>query len=173
MYDIVLCVYERFRVDGDKNMHLLAFAFTIVFVWTGPHNHAYSHLTNVFVYNLHITIFSRVRLHVTRLLLLCTWMLLVCTRMLLVCSFSHDPILKQFTFQSPKFLQSFINNNKRRSLFPCLGASTSGSIPTAVVGEAERDRHVGISCCVTCSVITMKTTGSKNQNLLINLTINR
>ena len=50
MYDIVLCVYERFRVDGlkgyvnddrfrvdgDKNMGLLAFAFTIVFVWTGP-----------------------------------------------------------------------------------------------------------------------------------------
>ena len=49
MYDIVLCVYERFRVDGwkryvnddrlrvdgDKNMCLLAFAFTIVFVWTG------------------------------------------------------------------------------------------------------------------------------------------
>ena len=44
-----LCVYERFRVDGlkryvnddrfrvdgDKNMRLLAFAFTIVFVWTG------------------------------------------------------------------------------------------------------------------------------------------
>ena len=50
MYDIVLCVYERFRVDGlkryvnddrfrvdgDKDMRLLAFAFTIVFVWTGP-----------------------------------------------------------------------------------------------------------------------------------------
>ena len=50
MYDIVLCVYERFRVDGlkryvnddrfrvdgDKNMRLLAVAFTIVFVWTGP-----------------------------------------------------------------------------------------------------------------------------------------
>ena len=27
---------DRFRVDGDKNMGLLAFAFTIVFVWTGP-----------------------------------------------------------------------------------------------------------------------------------------
>ena len=51
MYDIVLCVYERFRVDGlkryvnddrfrvdgDKNMRLLAFAFTVVFVWTGPY----------------------------------------------------------------------------------------------------------------------------------------
>ena len=50
VYDIVLCVYERFRVDGlkryvnddrfrvdgDTNMRLLAFAFTIVFVWTGP-----------------------------------------------------------------------------------------------------------------------------------------
>ena len=49
VYDIVLCVYERFRVDGlkcyvnddrfrvegDKNMRLLAFSFTIVFVWTG------------------------------------------------------------------------------------------------------------------------------------------
>ena len=27
---------DRFRVDRDKNMRLLAFAFTIVFVWTGP-----------------------------------------------------------------------------------------------------------------------------------------
>ena len=27
---------DRFRVDGDKNMRLLAFAFTIVFVGTGP-----------------------------------------------------------------------------------------------------------------------------------------
>ena len=27
---------DCFRVDGDKNMRLLAFAFTIVFVWTGP-----------------------------------------------------------------------------------------------------------------------------------------
>ena len=27
---------DRFRVDSDKNMRLLAFAFTIVFVWTGP-----------------------------------------------------------------------------------------------------------------------------------------
>ena len=27
---------DRFRVDGDKNMRLLALAFTIVFVWTGP-----------------------------------------------------------------------------------------------------------------------------------------
>ena len=27
---------DRFRVDGDKNMRLLAFAFTIVFVWTRP-----------------------------------------------------------------------------------------------------------------------------------------
>ena len=26
---------DRFRVDGDKNMRLLAFTFTIVFVWTG------------------------------------------------------------------------------------------------------------------------------------------
>ena len=50
VYDIVLYVYERFRVDGlkgyvnddrfrvdgDQNMGLLAFAITIVFVWTGP-----------------------------------------------------------------------------------------------------------------------------------------
>ena len=28
---------DRFRVDGDKNMRLLAFAFTIVFVWTGSY----------------------------------------------------------------------------------------------------------------------------------------
>ena len=55
VYDIVLCVYERFRVDGlkryvnddrfrvdsDKNMRLLAFAFTIVFVWAGPKSSSY------------------------------------------------------------------------------------------------------------------------------------
>ena len=49
VYDILLCLYERFRVDGrksyvnddrlgvdgDKNMRLLAFAFTIVFVGRG------------------------------------------------------------------------------------------------------------------------------------------
>ena len=27
---------DHFRVDGDKNMRLLEFAFSIVFVWTGP-----------------------------------------------------------------------------------------------------------------------------------------
>ena len=27
---------DRFRVDGDQNMGLLAFSITIVFVWTGP-----------------------------------------------------------------------------------------------------------------------------------------
>ena len=50
MYDIVLSVYERFRVDGlkrfvnedrlrvdgDKNMRLLALAFTFVFMLTRP-----------------------------------------------------------------------------------------------------------------------------------------
>ena len=38
---------DRFRVDGDKNMRLLAFAFTIVFVWTGPKsNNRGSRLSN-------------------------------------------------------------------------------------------------------------------------------
>ena len=27
---------DRFRVDRNQNMGLLAFAITIVFVWTGP-----------------------------------------------------------------------------------------------------------------------------------------
>ena len=36
---------DRFRVDGDKNMRLLAFAFTIVFVWTGP-KFVKTHLTS-------------------------------------------------------------------------------------------------------------------------------
>ena len=36
---------DRFRVDGDKNIRLLAFAFTIVFVWTGPKiTHINAHL---------------------------------------------------------------------------------------------------------------------------------
>ena len=35
---------DRFRVDGDKNMRLLAFAFTIVFVWTGPKSSVHLHL---------------------------------------------------------------------------------------------------------------------------------
>ena len=61
MYDKVLGVYERFRVDGrksyvndnrlrvdgDKNMRLLAFAFTIVFVWTGPKSYITTFLINV------------------------------------------------------------------------------------------------------------------------------
>ena len=60
VYDIVLCVYERFRVDGwkryvnddrfrvdgDKNMRLLAFTFTIVFVCTGPY--LYSNMTETY-----------------------------------------------------------------------------------------------------------------------------
>ena len=98
----------------------------------------YSHITCIVPYLVEC---ARILLVCTRMLLVCTRMLLVGTRMLLVGCFCHDAILKQFTFQSPKFLQSFINNNKRRSLYPCLGASTSGSIPTAVVGEAERDCH--------------------------------
>ena len=72
MYDIVLCVYERFRVDGlkryvnddrfrvdgDKNMRLLAFAFTIVFVWTGPKSN-----TLLFqIGGLHIILYFTVKL---------------------------------------------------------------------------------------------------------------
>ena len=30
---------DRFRMDGDKHMRLLACAFTIVFVWTGPESY--------------------------------------------------------------------------------------------------------------------------------------
>ena len=33
---------DRFRVDGYKNMRLLAFAFTMVFVWTGPKSCKYN-----------------------------------------------------------------------------------------------------------------------------------
>ena len=72
MYDIVLCVYERFRVDGlkryvnddrfrvdgDKNMRLLAFAFTIVFVWTVPKSN-----TLLFqIGGLHIILYFTVKL---------------------------------------------------------------------------------------------------------------
>ena len=49
----------------------------------------HSYVTNVLVYDLHMTIFSRVYSYVlvcTRMLLVCTRMLLVCTRMLLVCT---------------------------------------------------------------------------------------
>ena len=98
MYDIVLCVYERFRVDGlkryvnddrfrvdgDKNMRLLAFAFTIVFVWTGPHkdahgswilfyitcslvNNAFSVLHYVIKVTLHYLTFHRFGIHSTGL----------------------------------------------------------------------------------------------------------
>ena len=37
--------YDRFRVDGDKNMRLPAFAFTIVFVWTGPNDSVTTQIT--------------------------------------------------------------------------------------------------------------------------------
>ena len=39
---------DRFRVDGDKNLRLLAFAFTIVFVWTGSKKHIF-YLTGSFI----------------------------------------------------------------------------------------------------------------------------
>ena len=79
------------------------------FIFIAP---MHSYVTNVLVYNLHMTIFSRVYSYVlvcTRMLLVCylyvtrmyscvTRMLLVCTRvysyvthMLLVCSFSYNP----------------------------------------------------------------------------------
>ena len=38
---------DRFRVDGDKNMRLLAFAFTIVFVWTGPKTRASTNMNSL------------------------------------------------------------------------------------------------------------------------------
>ena len=74
MYDIVLYVYERFRVDGlkryvnddrfrvdgDKNMRLLAFAFTIVFVWTGPKTQCYEF--ECFEDNYSLTISTQARM---------------------------------------------------------------------------------------------------------------
>ena len=68
MYDIVLCVYERFRVDGlkryvnddrfrvdgDKNMRLLAFAFTIVFVWTGSKSRLFSYFFTITGFNFFV-----------------------------------------------------------------------------------------------------------------------
>ena len=48
------------------------------FIFIAP---MHSYVTNVLVYNVHMTIFSRVYSYV----LVCTRMLLVCTRMLLVC----------------------------------------------------------------------------------------
>ena len=42
---------DHFRVDGDKNMRLLAFAFTIVFVWTGSETMtSFYTFTSVFVW---------------------------------------------------------------------------------------------------------------------------
>ena len=66
MYDIVLCVYERFRVDGlkryvnddrfrvdgDKNMRLLAFAFTIFFVWTGSKSGGFTSLVQYIFFHI-------------------------------------------------------------------------------------------------------------------------
>ena len=55
------------------------------FIFIAP---MHSYVTNVLVYNLHMTIFSRVYLYV----LVCTRMLLVCTRMLLVCYLYVTPM---------------------------------------------------------------------------------
>ena len=91
------------------------------FIFIAP---MHSCVTDVLVYNLHMTRFSRVYSYVTRvysyvtrmyscvirMLLVCTRMLLVCTRvysyvtrmysyvarMLLVCSFSHNPLVISF-----------------------------------------------------------------------------
>ena len=44
---------DRLCVDGEKkNMRLLAFAFTIVFVWTGPKSSGFSMRAEIFM-NLH------------------------------------------------------------------------------------------------------------------------
>ena len=45
---------DRFRVDGDKNMRLVAFAFTIVFVWTGP----YSSYQDFLIISCNLILFS-------------------------------------------------------------------------------------------------------------------
>ena len=90
------------------------------FIFIAP---MHSYVTNVLVYNLHMTIFSRVYSYVlvcTRMLLVCTRMLLVCysyvlvcarmllvcTRMLLVCSFSHNR-LTLCTMSPPCFKTPF------------------------------------------------------------------
>ena len=52
------------------------------FIFIAP---MHSYVTNVLVYNLHMTIFSRVYSYVTRMYSYVTCMLLVCTRVLLVC----------------------------------------------------------------------------------------
>ena len=44
---------DRFRVDGDKNMRLLAFAFTIVFVWTG-NQYFMSYLYLIYVIKIYV-----------------------------------------------------------------------------------------------------------------------
>ena len=46
---------DRFRVDGGKNMRLLAFAFTIVFVWTGPYT-TYATMTLTFTLTIYLLI---------------------------------------------------------------------------------------------------------------------
>ena len=50
----------------------------------------HSHVTDVLVYNLHMTIFSRVYSYVTRVYSYVTRVYSYVTRMLLVCSFSHN-----------------------------------------------------------------------------------
>ena len=58
------------------------------FIFIAP---MHSYVTDVLVYNLHMTIFSRVYSYVTRVYSYVTRMYSYVTRMLLVCSFSHDP----------------------------------------------------------------------------------
>ena len=53
---------DRFRVDGDKNMRLLAFAFTIVFVWMGSKFHLVL-LTYIFCVTSLYKVLSIVLLH--------------------------------------------------------------------------------------------------------------
>ena len=76
----------------------------------------HSYVTNVLVYNLHITIFSRVYSYVTRVYS-------YVTRMLLVCSFSHDPFLRlrrklknleEAPLKKPRNLKTYLNVNEAR-----------------------------------------------------------
>ena len=85
------------------------------FIFIAP---MHSYVTNVLVYNLHMTIFSRVYsyvlvcyLYVTRMYSCVTRMLLVCIRMLLVCTRVYSYVTRMYSYVTCMLLACSFSHN--------------------------------------------------------------
>ena len=86
------------------------------FIFIAP---MHSYLTNALVYNLHMTIFSRVYsyvlvcyLYVTRMYSCVSRMLLVCTRLLLVCTRVYSYVTRMYSYVTRMLLVCSFSHNR-------------------------------------------------------------